>query len=213
LVQLSEFLGLSESGFTNGCNRGESKCVIRSCCFRDEAPEIFIRPQQETVMMFTRRTFAAISAVSLMAVPIVARAGDTGADRKLVERGRYVVKIGGCNDCHTPGYALTDGKVPEKDWLIGDQLGWRGPWGTTYPPNLRLALKKMSENEWVKIAHNASFRPPMPSVSLRNMSERDLRAVYRFVLSLGPGGSEAPAYVPPDQQPIGPVVMFPAPPN
>jgi mono/diheme cytochrome c family protein len=46
-----------------------------------------------------------------------------------VQRGRYLVTITGCNDCHTPGYAQTNGKVPEKQWLTGDMLGWRGTCG------------------------------------------------------------------------------------
>src|SRR5437016_2818648 len=52
------------------------------------------------------------------------------ADASSLARGKYLVTIGGCNDCHTAGYAMTNGKVPEKDWLAGDRLGWRGPWGT-----------------------------------------------------------------------------------
>lgn len=164
-------------------------------------------------MTLSCRTFAAIAITSLLAAPLIARAGDSRVDRKLVERGRYVVEIGGCNDCHTPGYAMADGKVPEKDWLIGDQLGWHGPWGTTYPSNLRRALQNMTESQWLTVAHNANYRPPMPSPTLRKMSDQDLRAVYRFIRSLGPGGVDVPAYVPPGQQPVGPVVMFPAPPN
>lgn len=164
-------------------------------------------------MNHSHRTIAAISAAALLAGPLAAHAGDAGAERRIIERGRYLVQIGGCNDCHTPAYAMTDGKVAQKDWLVGDQLGWRGPWGTTYPANLRLALAKLSESEWLTVAHQANFRPPMPSVTLRTMSDRDLRAVYRFVRSLGPAGGEVPAYVPPDQQPLGPVVMFPVPPQ
>ena len=57
-----------------------------------------------------------------------------------VERGRYLAIIGGCNDCHTDGYLQTEGDVPEEQWLLGSPLGWRGPWGTTFPPNLRLAV-------------------------------------------------------------------------
>ena len=38
-------------------------------------------------------------------------------------------------------YKIT-GKVEEKDWLTGDHLGWKGPWGTTYPANLRIALNR-----------------------------------------------------------------------
>lgn len=64
-------------------------------------------------------------------------AANATAQGKYIERGRYLVKVGGCNDCHTAGYGMSAGKVPEKDWLQGDQLGWHGPWGTTYPTNLR----------------------------------------------------------------------------
>lgn len=42
-----------------------------------------------------------------------AQAPQTG-ESTFLDRGRYLVKIGGCNDCHTSGYAQTAGKVPEK---------------------------------------------------------------------------------------------------
>jgi mono/diheme cytochrome c family protein len=80
----------------------------------------------------------------------------------LVKRGKYLVQIGGCNDCHTAGYAPSGGKVPEAQWLTGDMLGWRGPWGTTYPTNLRLYFQDLTENEWVRKAKTLSTRPPMP---------------------------------------------------
>ena len=49
-----------------------------------------------------------------------------------IRHGEYIVRITGCNDCHTPGYPEADGNVPVEDWLTGSSLGWRGPWGTTY---------------------------------------------------------------------------------
>jgi mono/diheme cytochrome c family protein len=134
-------------------------------------------------------------------------------DSKSVERGRYLVKIAGCNDCHTPGYAQTGGKVPGKQWLTGDQLGWRGPWGTTYPINLRLYMQNLSEDQWVKIAKTAQFRPPMPWFVLHDMTAQDLRAIHRFTKYLGPAGEPAPVYVPPGQEPKGPFVLFPQPPK
>mgnify|MGYP001603103675 CR=1 FL=1 len=48
-----------------------------------------------------------------------------------VAAGRYIVQIAGCNDCHTAGYAMSDGHVPESQWLTGNPVGWRGPLGTT----------------------------------------------------------------------------------
>jgi mono/diheme cytochrome c family protein len=134
-------------------------------------------------------------------------------DVKMVEHGRYISKIAGCNDCHTPGYLLAEGKVPENLWFTGDNFGWRGPWGTTYGSNLRLFMSAMSEKEWVAVAKTLKRRPPMPWFNLNGMYEQDLIALYRFTRSLGPGGEAAPAYVPPGQEPKTPYALFPSPPK
>ncbi|WP_020652846.1 hypothetical protein [Massilia niastensis] len=136
-------------------------------------------------------------------------ASGKAAEGKYIERGRYLVRIAACNDCHTAGYAQTGGQVPEKDWLLGDRLGWRGAWGTTYPANLRLAMSRVSEDDWIRAAKTVQLRPPMPWFALRDMDKEDLRAIYRFVRHLGPAGSQAPAFVPPDQAPSGPYIQFP----
>jgi len=135
------------------------------------------------------------------------------ADPQSFARGRYIAQIGGCNDCHTAGYAPSGGKVPEKDWLMGDAVGWRGDWGTTYAPNLRITVSTISEDQWVKTAKSLQTRPPMPWFALHHMTEQDLRAFYRFVRKLGPVGNPAPAYVPPGQTPNGPYIQFPAAPK
>jgi len=127
------------------------------------------------------------------------------------KRGKYLVQIGGCNDCHTPGYAFSGGKVDEKNWLIGDTLGWRGPWGTTYPTNLRLVAQNMNEAQWMARARS-ELRPPMPWFNLRAMSDGDLKAIYAYLRHLGPAGIAAPAYLSPDKAPTLPFVQFPSPP-
>jgi mono/diheme cytochrome c family protein len=165
------------------------------------------------MIAFTRRIlcFAVLSAVSA-----AAGAADApkvqAATSKDFSRGKYIAAIAGCNDCHTPGYAMSGGKIAEKDWLVGDQLGWRGGWGTTYAVNLRLYMQKISEAQWVQRAQSIETRPPMPWFTLRAMTDADLRALYRFIRHLGPAGSEAPAYVPPDKEPKPPYVQFPGPP-
>jgi mono/diheme cytochrome c family protein len=143
-------------------------------------------------------------------------AGAQQADNKTstadIQRGRYLVRITGCNDCHTPGYPESGGKTDEKLWLTGSPLGWRGPWGTSYASNLRLVLQNLSEAQWLKHARN-EWRPPMPWFNLREMSDADLRAMYRYIRHLGPAGEPAPAYVPPDRTPKQPYVQFPPPPK
>jgi mono/diheme cytochrome c family protein len=148
---------------------------------------------------------------ALLASMPVAAQEKKKADPQL-ERGRYLVRIGGCNDCHTPGYAVTGGKVPESQWLVGDALGWRGPWGTTYATNLRLYMQELTEEQWAQKGKALSARPPMPWFNVRDMSTSDLLAVYRYIRHLGPAGKPAPAFVPPDQTPPQPFVQFPAPP-
>jgi mono/diheme cytochrome c family protein len=155
----------------------------------------------------------ALAALTITAVGAADSARREGAEQKMIDRGRYLTKIAGCNDCHTAGYAQTGGNVPEAQWLTGDALGWSGPWGTTYAANLRLVVAGLSEEEWVRRARSAQYRPPMPWFALRDMSESDLRAAYRFIRSLGAAGGPAPAYVPPGGKVPGPVVAFPMPPK
>jgi mono/diheme cytochrome c family protein len=113
-----------------------------------------------------------------------------------IRHGRYLIATSGCNDCHTPGYMQNDGKVAEAEWLTGSTMGWQGPWGTTYPGNLRLLFSTMDERAWLMRARQP-MRPPMPSPSLRAMNDADLKAIFRYVKSLGAKGDSAPAYVPP----------------
>ena len=128
-----------------------------------------------------------------------------------VARGHYLVKIAGCNDCHTEGYAPTGGAVPEKDWLKGSLLGFQGDWGTTYPANLRLTMSSMTEAQWMKGARQP-LRPPMPWFALRDMTDSDLRAIYRYIKSLGPAGQSAPAYVAPGGKVATPLFVLVPPP-
>ena len=154
---------------------------------------------------------AAASAAGQSAEPSTPKTAKpiTKADTVLIERGRYLVQIAGCNDCHTPGYAQSGGKVDEKVWLTGDSLGWRGPWGTTYAANLRLSLQPMREEAWIQYARSATMRPPMPWFALRDMREDDLRALYRYIKVLPVTGDRVPAYVNPGETPKGPYVQFP----
>lgn len=126
----------------------------------------------------------------------------------LVARGRYLVQVAGCNDCHTPQYPEKAGAVPEQDWLVGlAAVGWSGPWGTTYSTNLRKRLAEMTEEQWMATARSPR-RPPMPWFALRDMEDQDLRAIYRYVRSLGTKGEHVPAAVPPGGEVRTPVIVF-----
>ena len=101
----------------------------------------------------------------------------------------------------------TKTKVDEKVLARG-----RGPWGTTFPINLRLLVANMTEDQWLTLARNSKARPPMPVYILQGMEEADLKAIFQLIKHLGAAGSPAPDYVPPDQEPKVPFVSFPSPP-
>lgn len=130
-----------------------------------------------------------------------------------IARGKYLIKIGGCNDCHTAGYAPSGGEVPESQWLLGDQLGYKGPWGTTYPINIREYIGNLSEAEWINKAKTLKAKPPMPWWALNEMTEEDLGAIYQYVSSLGSVKNTVPDYLPPSEEPKTPYIQWPEPPK
>ncbi|HEY0662572.1 MAG TPA: cytochrome C [Lysobacter sp.] len=146
-----------------------------------------------------------VAAFTLAACQRVAAPVDTvqpmANEADLIARGEYLVRITGCNDCHTARYAEQQGNVDKSQWLTGSALGYSGPWGTTYAANLRLRINEMDEAQWLEYSGKLRTRPIMPDFTLRAMAVEDRRAMYRFIRSLGPAGQPAPAFLPPGQKP------------
>lgn len=155
-------------------------------------------------------TYVVCCIVTIRSSPVHAEESTVHAmsEEAKIARGRYLVRTTGCNDCHTPGYTSTAGKIEESRWLTGDSLGFQGPWGTTYPANLRQLMQRMSADAWREYARRPT-RPPMPWFALRDMNDDDLAAIYAFVRSLGPSSVKVPAYAPPGARVTTAVVTFP----
>lgn len=127
--------------------------------------------------------------------------------------GSYLTVVGGCNDCHTVKWPESNGATPQAERLTGSPVGYRGPWGTTYPGNLRLLVTEVDEDSWVNIlttAIDGDGLPPMPWMNTAQISEQDLRNMYRYVKALGAAGEQMPKALPPGQEPTTPfIVMVP----
>jgi len=79
-----------------------------------------------------RTLLAAVAAALMTGLPLTAA---IAADPAAVARGKYLVTIAACNDCHTPGYFL--GKPDMARFLGGSDVGFEIPGlGIFYPPNL-----------------------------------------------------------------------------
>ena len=139
--------------------------------------------------------------------PVAASEPHVAGDDQIAA-GRYLVLIGGCNDCHTANYAETGGNVPEGERLLGNTYGFRGPWGVSYPANLRLTVAGMSEDAWATSLKTRDGLPPMPWYNLRGMSDQDRRLIYRYIKSLGAKGERLPPATPPGEEPTRPYIYF-----
>ncbi|MFV0664884.1 c-type cytochrome [Denitromonas sp.] len=140
-------------------------------------------------------------------VPALADSADA------VARGRYLVAVADCNGCHTAGFAESGGAVPEAQRLTGMTVGFSGPWGVSYPANLRLSASRQSAEEW-RVRARAGGLPPMPWPALKTMTDEDLNAIYAYLRALGPAGLAAPQAVRPGAPiPTPHFVFVPQPPT
>ena len=148
--------------------------------------------------------------LALATVAVITACAHSPEDVASIERGRYLVQLSGCNDCHTEGFMDKGGSVPEGEWLTGSRRGWHNEQGTTYATNLRLLISRLDEDRWVEMARTMRTKAPMAWYRLREINETDLRAIYRFVRWLGPAGQPAPPALPVGVKPPEPYIFFPA---
>jgi hypothetical protein len=55
-----------------------------------------------------------------MSIALIGLVSPAIADEAQIERGKYLVTLGGCHDCHTPGYFL--GKPDMTQYLGGSDV-------------------------------------------------------------------------------------------
>ncbi len=135
--------------------------------------------------------------------------GPAVAAQTMEQAGEYLTIVGSCNDCHTQGWTATKGQVAPADRFAGFDVGFRGDWGTVYGKNLRTITQRQSEDHWVQVlktSDGGDGKPPMPWWNTAQMSERDLRAMYRYIKSLGPNPKGVPRNLRPGVEPTGPFV-------
>jgi len=156
--------------------------------------------------MLMRMTIA-IAAIALLVAAGSSIAASPSAGEPAtpsIARGKYLVTIGACNDCHSPGWRESDGTLPVGKWLVGSSTGLREAWGTSYPANLRVMFSRITEAQWLFEVRTRGGR--MQWHDLRVLTTDDQRSIYRFVHSLGPKGVLTPGDVPPDREPATPYI-------
>jgi mono/diheme cytochrome c family protein len=131
-------------------------------------------------------TFAV--ATSLFALTAEANAADAK-----VERGKYLVTLAGCTDCHTPGFFL--GKPDMTRYLGGSDVGFAIPRlgvfvGRNLTPDKQTGIGSWTQ-EQILTAFTTGERPDgrvlapvMPYMAYSNLTNDDATAIAAYLQSL-----------------------------
>lgn len=152
---------------------------------------------------------------TVLCAAVLATAPLTGAgaaDPAAVARGKYLVTIAGCNDCHTPGYFL--GKPDMARFLGGSEVGFDMPGlGVFHGPNLT-PDKETGLGGWtdaqIATALQKGARPDgrmlapiMPWHAFASLTPQDAQAIVAFLRSLPPIKNKVPGPFGPTETPTG----------
>lgn len=115
------------------------------------------------------------------------------AQQSQVERGKYLVALGSCTDCHTPGYFF--GKPDMARYLGGSEVGFEIPGlGVFHGPNLTPDAETGLGNWTIaqivtaiqtgKRPDGRELAPIMPWRAFANLTKDDVTAIAVFLKSI-----------------------------
>ncbi|MCB1465262.1 MAG: c-type cytochrome, partial [Nitratireductor sp.] len=112
-----------------------------------------------------------------------------------------LVTLGGCTDCHTPGYFLGN---PDNDrYLGGSDVGFEMPGlgaflGRNLTPDKETGLGNWTTDQIVHVMKTGerpdgrTLAPIMPYHAIAQLTDEDVRAMALFLQSLKPVKNEVP---------------------
>jgi mono/diheme cytochrome c family protein len=145
-----------------------------------------------------------------LAALLAATAQSAIAASPQIERGKYLVIVGGCGDCHTPG-GLT-GKPDATRFLGGSDVGFAIPGqgvfvGRNLTPDKATGLGDWTEAQIAKVMTTGErpdgrvLAPVMPWRALSKLTQSDALAIVAYLRSLPPVKNAVAGPFGPDETP------------
>jgi mono/diheme cytochrome c family protein len=153
-----------------------------------------------------------MTAAIVIATAVLGMAGVTSLQAQTAEvaRGKYLVVLGGCTDCHTPGFFF--GKPDNARLLGGSEVGFELPGlGVFHGPNLT-PDKETGLGSWTKAQIVAALQtgkrpdgrelaPIMPWRALASLTKDDANAIAAYLMSLPAVSNKVPGPFGPTDKP------------
>lgn len=157
-------------------------------------------PKRRETQPRTARLMAALVVGSLAVVAGLAVSG-VEANPALVNKGRYLVTLAGCGDCHTPGHFF--GKPDASRLLGGSEVGFEVPglgyfYGSNLTPDAETGLGKWTEAQIITAIRKGVrpdgriLAPVMPVQNFAKLTDEDARAIAAYLKSLKPVSNKVP---------------------
>ncbi len=138
-----------------------------------------------------------------------AMVGAANAAETQVQRGKYLVSIIPCTDCHTPGTFL--GKPDMTRYLGGSDVGFEVPglgvfYGANITPDDETGIGKWTKEQIAtaittgKRPDGRMLAPPMPVESFKSLSHRDALAIAAYLKTLPPIKNKVPGPFGPERK-------------
>jgi mono/diheme cytochrome c family protein len=140
------------------------------------------------------------------------------ADDAQIARGKYLVTISGCSDCHTPGALL--GSPDMKRYLGGSDVGFAIPGagvfvGENLTPDKETGLGSWTDAQIIaairtgKTPEGRQLSPVMPYPALSHLPDADAEAIVAFLKSLPAVSNKVKNFGPTEKVTIGVSAVLP----
>jgi len=141
------------------------------------------------------------TAVSAAVIAVALFSHAAKADEAEIARGKYLVTIAGCNDCHTPGYFF--GQPDMNRFLGGSDVAFEIPGLGTFVGRNITPDKETGIGDWtteeIVTALQTGMRPDgrqlapiMPYHAFANLTSEDATSIAAFLKSIPPVSNAVP---------------------
>ena len=147
------------------------------------------------------RVSATIAIAALAAAGAVLALLPRAQAESQIDRGKYLVVVAGCNDCHTPGFFF--GKPDMARYLGGSDVGFEIPGlgvfnGRNITPDKETGIGGWTDEQIAtaittgKRPDGRQLAPIMNYAAFTYMTKEDVAAVVAYLRSIPPVKSEVP---------------------
>jgi mono/diheme cytochrome c family protein len=181
------------------------------------------QPGPVAKLVYGMRVAMAVSAVMAAGTLLVVGYWRAEAsDREQINRGKYLVTLGLCNDCHTPGYFF--GKPDMTRYLGGSEVGFEMPGlgvfhGRNLTPDVETGIGSWSADDIVKAIQTGTrpdgriLAPIMPWHAFAELTKPDAQAIAAYLKSLPAVSNNVPGPFGPTETPTSFVFKIVPPPG